>query len=337
MADLQNKKIALVSGITGQDGSYLAEYLLELGYEVHGIIRWNAGRHLSNIEHLTGKVILHCGDLTDLNSIDKILAEVMPDEIYNLGAQSSPSESFKQPFYTADVVGMGAQRIFESAKFRCPTARIYQASTSEMFGESDPPQDEMVKFDPTNPYGVAKLYAHQSAKLYRKQGQFISCGILFNHESERRGIQFVTQKIAYGVACAVLGIKNSEALSEENEPIVKDGKLYLGNLDAVRDWGYSPDYVRAMHLILQQDKPDDFVVATGVGRTIRQFCETAYGMAGLNYEDHVGVNPKYFRPIETKPLIGNPKKLQEATGWEPTTPFDEWISRMVQYQINKLR
>lgn len=330
-------KKALLTGITGQDGSYLAEHLLDLEYEVHGIIRWNSGRHINNIDHLTNKVTLHCGDLTDTNSLDRIIADIKPDEIYNLGAQSSPSESFKQPFYTADVVALGAHRIFESVKTHCPTSKIYQASTSEMFGQSDPPQSEETKLDPTNPYGVSKLYAHQMARLYRKQGLFISCGILFNHESERRGIQFVTQKIAYGVACAVLGIKNSEALSEENEPIVKGGKLYLGNLDAVRDWGYSPDYVKAMHLILQQEKCDDFVVATGVGRTIREFCEIAYGQVGLNYQDHVGVNPKYFRPIETKPLIGNPEKLKREVGWEPTTSFEEMVSRMVQFQVNKLR
>lgn len=334
----QTPKKALITGITGQDGSYLAEYLLDQGYSVYGLVRRLSNPNFQNIKHLIGAINLVYGDMTDNPSLCKIIADGQFDEIYNLAAQSSPSESFRQPFITADIVGMGAHRLYEAVKCYSPQSKIYQASTSEMYGwVKEIPQKETTQFNPANPYAVSKLYAHSMAKIYRKMGLYIACGILFNHESERRGLQFVSQKIAYGVACISLGIRNSQALNEENEPIVKDGKIKLGNLDAERDWGYAPDYVRAMHLFLQQPNCDDYIVATGQKHTIREFCKAAFNAVGIeDWERFIEVDPRFVRPTETGPLIGDPSKAQ-SIGWTRNVCFEELVKRMVQNNINKLK
>lgn len=329
---------ALITGIDGQDGSYLAEFLIEKGYEVTGVVRRTANPNYQNIKHLLGVVKLVFGDLTDFTSLIKIVKEGQFDEIYNLAAQSSPAESFKQPFLTADINGIGSHRLFEAIYSYSPQSKVYQASTSEMFGwVKEIPQNEDTNFNPANPYAVSKLYAHNMAQIYRKKGLFISCGILFNHESERRGLQFVSQKIAYGVACISLGIKNSPALNEENEPLVKNGKISLGNMDAERDWGYAPDYVRGMWLILQQEKADDYIIATGEKHTIRDFVKKSFETIGIeNWEDYITIDQRFMRPTETGPLIGNPEKIKKL-GWETEVKFDKLVEIMVKYNIEKLK
>lgn len=330
-------KSALITGYTGQDGSYLAELLLSKGYKVTGFVRRLSHQDFSNVKSTKDDVKLVYGDMLDNPSIVNLISGGGFDEIYNLAAQSSPGESFRQPFYTAEVVGLGAHRIFEAVKQYSPMTKVYQASTSEMFGwVKEIPQTEETLLNPANPYAVSKLYAHNMAKIYRKQGVFVACGILFNHESERRGLQFITQKVAYGAACAFLHINDSEALNEENEPIFKDGKLALGNLDAQRDWGYAPDYVEAMWMILQQETPDDFIVSTGEVRTIRDLCEAAFGAVNLKWEDYVVIDKRFIRPTETGPLLGNPAKIKKI-GWKPKISFEEMIKLMVKSNISKLK
>ena len=331
------QKTALVTGISGQDGSYLAEYLLGLGYKVTGLVRRLSNPNHQNLKDIIGKVELVYGDMTDNSSIVNLISTHEFNEVYNLAAQSSPAESFKQPFLTTDVVGLGAHRLFDAIFKYSPKTKVYQASTSEMFGNAiQTPQNDFTPFNPMNPYGCAKLYAHQIAKIYRAKGLFISCGILFNHESERRGLQFVTQKICYGVACISLGIKNSEALNEENEPLVTDGKISLGNLDAVRDWGYAPDYVKAMHLLLQQDDCDDYVVATGVKHSIRDLLNEAFRSVDItDWEKYIEIDPRFVRK-DTIFLLGNPVRIG-GLGWKPETEFHTMIERMVRNNIAKLK
>ena len=331
-------KKALITGITGQDGSYLAEFLLEKGYEVSGIVRKTSHYRSVNIEHIQDKINLFYGDLSDQVSMTKIVKAVAPDEIYNLGAQSSPGESFKQPIHTTEITGVGAHRLIEVVKETCPEARFYQASSSEMFGwVKEIPQTEDTPFNPANPYAAAKLYAHNIARIYRKSyNMFISCGILFNHESPRRGLEFVTQKVAYAAACAKLGIKTSKHLNEEGEPLFKDNKVALGNLDAKRDWGFSGDYVESMWLMLQHTEPDDFVIATGVTRTIKELCEAAFSHVGLDWEKYVYVDQRFVRPTETGPLVGDPAKAKKILKWEQRVDFKQLIAMMVDAQIEKL-
>jgi GDPmannose 4,6-dehydratase len=332
-------KKALITGCNGQDGSYLMEFLLDKGYEVTGMVRRLSNPNYQNIKHILGSIKLVFGDMTDYTSLVRIIKDNKYDEVYNLAAQSSPGESFKQPFLTTDINGLGTHRLLEAIKQYSPQTKIYQASTSEMFGwVKEIPQNENTTFNPANPYAVSKVYAHNMAHIYRKQGVFVSCGILFNHESERRGLQFISQKIAYGVACISLGIKNSDALNEENEPIVKEGKIKLGNLDAERDWGYSPDYVECMWLMLQQDKPDDYIIATGERHSIKEFCKKAFEYIGKdNWEDYIEVDQRFIRPTETGPLIGDSTKAKEVLKWSPKIKFEELVKLMVQNNINKLK
>lgn len=318
-------KRALISGITGQDGSYLAELLIEKGYEVHGIVRRSSSLNRGRIDHLfddgTDRLHrLHYGDLTDASSINRLIRDVKPDEIYNLGAQSHVKVSFDVPDYTADSVGIGTLRLLEATREAGIAPRFYQAGSSEMFGlVQATPQSETTPFYPRSPYAAAKVYAHWISVNYREAyGMFVCNGILFNHESPRRGEGFVTRKITRGVAAIKLGLTDT---------------LALGNLDAKRDWGYAKDYVEAMWLMLQQDKPDDFVIATGETHTVREFCEVAFGHVGLDWKKHVVVDPRYFRPTEVDLLLGDASKARRVLGWQPKTRFHELAKLMVDADL----
>jgi len=334
-----SKKKVLITGITGQDGSYLAEFLLKKGYEVSGIVRKTSHEDYANIGHIQDDLKLFQGDLLDPVSLREIIQKVAPDEVYNLASQSHPSESFKQPIHTAEITGIGAHRVLDATLDVNPKTKFYQASSSEMFGwVREIPQDEETPFNPANPYAAAKLYAYCMTKIYRKSyNMFATNGILFNHESPRRHLGFVTQKVAYAAACASLGIKNSEHLNEEGELVVKDGKVSLGNLEAKRDWGYAGDYVEAMWLMMQADEPDDFVVATGETHTIQELCEEAFDYVDLDWKDHVIIDKRFIRPTETGPLIGNPAKAKKILGWEPKTKFKELVKIMVEAHLARLK
>jgi len=334
------QKKALITGITGQDGSYLSELLLKKGYKVYGLIRKTSNSNLDNLSHIQNELNLIYGDLLDPVSLVEVFRKTgKVDEVYNLGAFSLPGLSFKIPTYTANVTGLGAHRLFEAVRQYSPKAKVYQASSSELFGWiKEQPQTEETPFNPANPYAASKLYAHTIAQIYRRgYGMFIACGILFNHESPRRGFGFVTQKVAYAAACAKLGIRNSRHLNEEGEPIVKKGKVALGNMEAVRDWGFSKDYVEAMWLMLQQKKPDDFVIATGKLKSIKDLCETAYSHVGLNWEDYVFIDERFMRPTETGPLVGDASKAKKILKWEAKLTFEELIALMVDTNIARLK
>ncbi len=333
------KKTALITGITGQDGSYLAEILLKKGYDVAGTVRKTSNMTYDNIGHIQDDLILIQADLVDPISLREAIQKVKPDEVYNLAAQSHPAESFKQPIHTAEITALGAHRVLDATWDVVPHAKFYQASSSEMYGwVKEIPQSEETPFNPANPYAAAKLYAHAITRIYRKSySMFAACGILFNHESPRRHLNFVTQKVAYAAACAKLGVKNSQHLNEEGEPIVKGGKVALGNLEAKRDWGFTGDFVEAMWLMLQQDEPDDFVIGTGETHTIQELCEEAFSYAGENWEDHVVVDKRFVRPTETGPLVANPAKAKRVLGWEPKTTFEELIHMMVDAHIARLK
>jgi len=328
-------KTALITGINGQDGSYLAEFLLEKNYRIVGFSKNKLSNH---IKHLEDKIEFIVGDLSDADSIYNAVRMSQPDEVYNLASQSYPSESWNKAIETTKINGVGAQILFDAVRDIKPECRVYQASSSEMFGEvKQTPQHEEVPFNPSNPYAAAKLYAHQIANIYRKSyGQFISCGILFNHESPRRGIHFITQKVSYAAACLKLGIANSPLLNEKGEPIVKDGKLSLGNLDAKRDWGYAADYVEAMWLMLQQEKADDFVIGTGKIKTIRELCETAFSYVGLDWKEYVIVDPRFARPTETGPTVADASKAENLLGWASKKSFEELIIELVDCHILKM-
>ena len=331
-------KKTLITGITGQDGSFLAEFLLEQGYQVFGLARRESWFRPNNASHLAGKVRILFGDMSEGVDISSALQEAEPDEIYNLASQSRPGESWARTPETLMINGMGATRLFEAVRHTCPTARVYHASSSEMYGQTARfPQDEETPFNPSNPYGASKVYAHNMARIYRESyGLFISNGILFNHESERRPLHFVTQKIAYGAACAALGVKESLDLNELGNPMVSAGQLALGNLDVARDWGHAIDFVRAMWMMLQRDRPDDFVVGTGKLHTLRQLCQTAYGHVGLNWRDHVFSDSALVRPLETGQTLANPAKARALLNWEPTISFEQMVSRMVDAQVAQL-
>jgi len=307
---------ALITGITGQDGSYLAELLLAKGYDVHGVVRRSSSDTRGRISHLPA-VTLHRGDMADGGSIARIVDEVEPDEIYNLAAQSHVGDSFDQPEYTADVTGVGVVRLLDAVIQYAPRAHFYQASSSEMFGgmPGTAPQNEATPFHPRSPYGCAKVFAHHQVVNYRESyGLHASCGILFNHESPRRGEEFVTRKIARAVAQIAAG---------------RQDKLHLGNLDAKRDWGFAKDYVEAMWLMLQQETPDDYVIATGETHTVREFCEMAFARVGLRWEEHVRVDPALFRPAEVDLLLGDASKAREVLGWAPRCGFRSLVNEMV--------
>lgn len=332
-------KKALITGITGQDGSYLAELLLKKGYEVSGIVRKTSHEDYANIGHIQDDLKLFQGDLLDPVSLREIIQKVSPDEVYNLASQSHPSESFKQPIHTAEITGIGAHRVLDATLDVNPKTKFYQASSSEMFGwVREIPQTEETPFNPANPYAAAKLYAYAMTRIYRKSyDMFATNGILFNHESPRRHLGFVTQKVAYAAACASLGIKNSEHLNEEGELVVKNGKVSLGNLEAKRDWGFAGDYVEAMWLMMQADTPDDFVVATGETHTIQELCEEAFSYVDLNWKDYVVIDKRFIRPTETGPLVGDASKAKKILGWEPKTKFKGLVKIMVEAHIARLK
>ncbi|WP_434130443.1 GDP-mannose 4,6-dehydratase [Methylocaldum sp. GT1BB] len=335
---MSNSKTAFITGITGQDGSYLAEFLLERGYKVIGFGRKSSFVKPNNVSHLAGKIEVAYGDLIDSVSLASAIQRYKPNEVYNLASQSHPGESWNLSLETGEATALGAHRLYDAVRMIKPDCRIYQASSSEMFGDViETPQTENTPFNPVNPYAAAKVYAHNIAHIYRKSyGLFIACGILFNHESPRRGMHFITQKVTYGAACLKLGIKNSPAYNEEGEPIVKDGKLSLGNLDAKRDWGYAGDYAEAMWLMLQQDKPDDFVIGTGKIRTIRELCQTAFDCVGLEWENYVVVDPRFVRPTETGPTVADASKARMVLGWKPRTTFYDMISIMIDSHLTML-
>lgn len=335
---MTNKR-AFITGISGQDGSYLTEFLLDKGYEVAGFVRRNAGLDMGNINPIRNEVKIYYGDLQSPESIALALLDFKPNEIYNLAALSSPLASFSDKFATIMVTGVGALNVFERAKNIVPDAKIYQASTSEMFGvPRQVPQNEETPFAPTNPYAAAKEFAHRMAQIARndrKQPQFISCGILFNHESPRRGLNFVTRKITAAVACIKNNRKQDIPLNEIGEAIVKDGKLKLGDLNAKRDWGFSPDYVKAMWLMLQRDKSDDFVAATGEVHTVEEFAKEAFAVVGLDFKDYVETDPHFVPPLQTGPLCGDASKAKKILGWESKTSFKDLVRIMVHADLAK--
>lgn len=309
-------RTALITGVTGQDGSYLAEYLLDLGYRVVGITRRTSSHTDGRIEHLGERIELIGADLLDQTSLLAIMNAIQPDEVYNLAAQSFVPVSWQQPVLTSEVTALGVTRLLEAVRLGCPTARVYQASSSEMFGMvTEAPQNERTPFYPRSPYGVSKLYGHWIAVNYRESyGMFVASGILFNHESPRRGREFVTRKITFRVARIAHGL---------------DRELRLGNLDARRDWGYAPDYVRAMHAMLQIDRPRDFVIATGETHSVREFCDAAFTAVGLDWRDHVIADPSLLRPAEVEYLVGDSSLARNELGWRPTVNFQELVQIMV--------
>jgi GDPmannose 4,6-dehydratase len=313
---------ALITGVTGQDGSYLAEFLLDKGYEVHGLIRRASSFNTHRLDpiyrdpHESGvRFLMHYADLSDSGSLVNLIRDLQPDEIYHLGAQSHVKVSFEVPEYTADATGMGTVRILEAIRASRVDTRFYQASSSEMFGSAPPPQSETTPFRPRSPYGVAKVFSYWMTVNYREaHGLFAANGIQFNHESPRRGETFVTRKITRAIARIKEGLQD---------------KLYLGNLDSRRDWGYAPDYVEAMWMMLQHSEPDDFVIATGESHSVREFCAAAFSYAGLDMDRYVEIDPRYYRPAEVDDLRGDASKARRVLGWAPKTTFPELVALMV--------
>ena len=319
-------KKALITGITGQDGSYLAEFLLDKGYEVHGLIRRSSTFNTGRIDHLykdmhdpEARMYLHYGDLSVSAHLTNLLSDIKPDEIYHLGAQSHVRVSFDTPEYTGDITGLGTIRLLEAIRKTGIRAKFYQASSSEMFGAAPPPQSELTPFQPRSPYAAAKVYSYYVVKNYRDAYNIFACnGILFNHESPRRGETFVTRKITRAAARIKLGLQE---------------KLYLGNLDAKRDWGFAGDYVEVMWMMLQQDKPDDFVIATGETHSVREFVERVFEKLDLDYRDHVKIDERYFRPTEVDVLLGDSTKAEKTLGWKHKTTFDQLIDMMIKTDL----
>lgn len=324
---------ALITGITGQDGSYLAEFLLKKGYEVAGIARRLSVPNTRNIEKVLPSLKLYDGDLADQGSLDRIMKDFQPDEVYNLAAQSFVKVSWQQPILTGDATGLGAVRVFESVRNNCPNAKVYQASSSEMYGNN--PEEFLNEESPmlaTSPYAIAKLYAHMMTINYRESYDMFACGgILFNHESPRRGIEFVTRKITYAVACIAEGVKRSKMGSETKEPLIQDGQFMLGNLDSSRDWGFAGDYVEMMWLMLQQETPDEYVIATGRNATIEEFLNIAFGSVGItDWNQYVSLDERFQRPSDLRYLRGNSKKAEEKLGWKPQTSLLDLVKMMVE-------
>jgi GDPmannose 4,6-dehydratase len=319
----EGMKKALITGITGQDGSYLAEFLLGKGYGVYGMVRRASFQRFDRIQHILDRVEIIEGDLTDQSSLDDAMKTIAPDEVYNLASQSFVPTSWNQPVLTADVTGTGVTRMLEAIRKHKPDSKFYQASTSEMFGKvRETPQNEMTPFYPRSPYGVAKVYAHWITINYRESYDIFACsGICFNHESPRRGLEFISRKVTDGVARIKRGLAD---------------QLKLGNLEARRDWGFARDFVEAMWLMLQQDQPEDYVIATGVSHSVRDLVQAAFGYVGLSVEPHVIVDPKLFRPAEVDTLVGDPSKAKARLGWTPTLSFDEMICMMVEADLKRL-
>ena len=326
--DTSNSKkppLAIITGVTGMDGSHLADFLLYKGYKVVGLRRRTSTFNTQRVEDIYNnpRFSMEWGNMTDSHSIWKLLTKHQPDEIYNLAAQSHVRVSFEVPEETLDVVAMGTLKLLNVAKEVCPNAKIYQASSSEMYGDNpNIPQNELTKMTPASPYACAKLYAHNLARNYREgYGMHISCGILFNHESERRGETFVTRKITQAAARIKLGLQD---------------KLHLGNLDAKRDWGYSPDYVEGMWMMLQADKPDDYVLATGETHTVREFLEETFRHAGLSVHDHLSIDKRLYRPQEVPVLLGDPSKIKNELGWEPKVKFADLVKIMYEHDLKEI-
>lgn len=316
-------KSALITGITGQDGSYLAEFLLSKGYAVYGLVRRSSSLNLERIEHIQKSITLLPGDLLDQTSLANAIRQSKPDEIYNLAAQSFVATSWNQPELTGQFTALGVTRLLEAVKTENPRIRFYQASSSEMFGSTPPPQNEKTRFHPRSPYAVSKLYGHYAAINYRESyGMFACSGILFNHESPRRGLEFVTRKVSNAVAQIKLGLLD---------------KLTIGNLDAKRDWGFAGDYVRAMWMMLQQENPGDYVVATGVSKSVRELVDTAFRVVDLDYRDHVTVDPTLFRPAEVDYLCGDSSYARSRLGWSPDVTFEQLVEMMVNQDLEKNR
>jgi GDPmannose 4,6-dehydratase len=315
---------ALITGITGQDGSYLAELLLEKGYEVHGLVRRLSSENHDRLEGIRDRISLHTGDLLDQRSLVDVMRESEPDEIYNLAAMSFVAASWNQPTLTAEFTGVGVARMLEAMREVCPEARFYQASSSEMFGKvRETPQNELTPFYPRSPYGVAKVYGHFITVNYRESYGLYACsGILFNHESPRRGLEFVTRKVTHAAAAIKLGLTS---------------ELRLGNLDARRDWGYAPDYVEMMWMMLQQDEPEDFVIGSGKDNSVKDLVDIAFDQVGLDPTAYVKQDPAFMRPAEVDLLIADPSKAREQLGWTPKTDFDELIRLMVDADLARLR
>jgi GDPmannose 4,6-dehydratase len=318
------QKRALITGLTGQDGSYLAEFLLEQGYEVIGMVRRTSTVNFERIKSFQDRITLVNGDLLDEVSLMMVLREHQPSEVYNLAAQSFVQTSWGQPVFTGEVTGLGVTRMLDAIRMVNPEIRFYQASSSEMFGRvREVPQREETPFYPRSPYGVAKVYGHWITVNYRESYNMFACsGILFNHESPRRGLEFVTRKISNTVACIKLGLTN---------------ELRLGNMEAQRDWGYAPDYVRAMWMMLQQDEPDDYVIATGETHSVREFVELAFGHVGLDYRQYVVQDERFMRPAEVDLLVGDPSRAREKLGWEPVVTFEELVRTMVDADLKALK
>jgi len=321
---MSNQPKALITGCTGQDGSYLAEFLLSKGYEVHGMIRRSSTPNTSRIDHISNLITLHQSDITDQGSLTRLIDSIHPNEVYNLAAQSFVHASFNSPVSTSDITGLGVTRILEAIKHVDSDIRFYQASSSEMFGKvTESPQTEKTPFHPRSPYGVAKMYGHWMTVNYRESYDLFCCsGILFNHESPRRGLEFVTRKITDAVAKIHLGKLDS---------------LQLGNLDAERDWGFAGDYVEAMWLMLQQDEPDDYVIATGVVHSVRDFVNAAFAHVDLDYKNYVEIDPKFFRPAEVNILLGDCSKAKQKLGWAPKVGLSDLVKMMVDSDIEKNR
>lgn len=320
MMDAMAKQRALITGITGQDGSYLAEHLLSLGYDVVGMVRRSSTVTFERIAHIQDRLTLVSGDLLDAASMVQVMSECRPHEVYNLAAQSFVQTSWDQSVFTGDTTALGVTRVLDAIRIVDPGIRFYQASSSEMFGKVQAvPQDEDTPFYPRSPYGVAKVYGHWITVNYRESyDMHASSGILFNHESPRRGLEFLPRKVSYHVARIKLGLQD---------------KLALGNLDARRDWGFAGDYVKAMHLMLQQDTPDDFVIAMGETHTVRELCQLAFGRVGLNWEDHVFIDERFIRPAEVDLLIGDPAKAARVLGWRQETSFEQLVHMMVDSDL----
>ena len=317
-------KKALITGITGQDGSYLAEFLLSKGYDVYGMVRRTSTVYYERIQHIQDDIQLIQGDLSDQTSLNSAIKQVQPDEVYNLGAQSFVPTSWNQPVFTGEITGLGVTRVLDAIHSVKPDTRFYQASSSEMFGKvREVPQTEMTPFYPRSPYGVAKVYGHWITVNYRESYDLYACsGILFNHESPRRGLEFVTRKVTFNVAKIKLGLSH---------------ELRIGNLDSQRDWGFAGDYVQAMWLMLQQDEPDDYVVATGATHSVQRLLEVAFGAVDLDWQNYAVQDERFMRPAEVDLLVGDPAKAHAKLGWEPSVTFEEMIQMMVEADLERLR
>ncbi|KKS94739.1 MAG: GDP-mannose 4,6-dehydratase [Candidatus Collierbacteria bacterium GW2011_GWC2_43_12] len=337
---MEKQKTAVIVGVSSQDGSYLAELLLEKGYKVVGTIRRSTAMVHENIEHLKGKIILEAADLIDQESLNRVMIKYQPDEVYNIAAQSVPGDAWSHPFYTGEVTALGPVRVFEAVRHFAPHAKVYQATSREILGgvKGVDRANESTPLFANNPYGIAKAYAHMMINCYRESyGMFVCGGILFNHESPRRSLHFVTRKISMGVACIKLGIQNPP-VNELGEPMVDaQGRIHLGDLNAMRDWGYSKDYVEAMWLMLQQEKPKDYVIGTDTNYSIKDACKAAFDHVGMNWEDHVMSNERLLRPTEITDMRGDYSLAKKELGWEPKVFMKELMEIMVDADIEWLK